>query len=98
MEAAFGAGYAYAYLYPGIQKVIQAAGRVIRSEHDRGVVYLLDDRYGREDVRRLLPQWWAVEAVVLPGVAEAQPGSRPSLPRTAVRSRQRAPQQPAIKL
>ena len=65
METAFGAGYAYAYLYPGIQKVIQAAGRVIRSEQDRGVVYLLDDRFARTEVRRLLPRWWAVEPAVL---------------------------------
>ena len=90
----FGAGYAYTYLYPGIQKVVQAAGRVIRSEHDRGVVYLLDDRYGRDEVRRLLPRWWAVETVVLPGVAEASTGGRPSLPRTEVRSPQSAAQRP----
>ena len=63
LEATFGAGYAYTYLYPGIQKVIQAAGRVIRSEQDRGVVYLLDDRFARADVRQLLPRWWSIERV-----------------------------------
>jgi DNA excision repair protein ERCC-2 len=62
MQTAFGAGYAYTYLYPGIQKVVQAAGRVIRSEQDRGVVYLLDDRFARAEVRRLLPRWWSVES------------------------------------
>src|SRR5690606_7934643 len=42
LEAAFGAGYDYTYLYPGIQKVVQAAGRVIRTQDDRGIVYLID--------------------------------------------------------
>jgi len=45
MHASFGAGYEYAYLYPGIQKVVQAAGRVIRTTSDRGVVFLIDDRF-----------------------------------------------------
>ena len=39
-------GYDYAYLYPGMQKVVQAAGRVIRTEHDSGT-HLIDDRYRR---------------------------------------------------
>lgn len=60
MGAAFGGGYEYAYLYPGIRKVVQAAGRVIRTQNDRGVVYLMDDRYGRPQVRNLLPKWWRV--------------------------------------
>lgn len=59
MGAIFGAGYDYTYLYPGIQKVVQAAGRVIRSQHDRGVVMLIDDRFGEARVRQLLPRWWA---------------------------------------
>ncbi|KAA8562884.1 putative ATP-dependent helicase DinG [Pseudomonas extremaustralis] len=59
MGAIFGAGYDYTYLYPGIQKVVQAAGRVIRSEHDQGVVMLIDDRFGQPQVRQLLPRWWA---------------------------------------
>jgi DNA excision repair protein ERCC-2 len=62
MQALFGAGYDYTYLYPGIQKVVQAAGRVIRTQQDRGVVYLIDDRFGQPGVRRLLPQWWVVES------------------------------------
>ncbi|QDZ27753.1 ATP-dependent DNA helicase [Noviherbaspirillum sp. UKPF54] len=61
MEAAFGAGHDYAYLYPGLQKVVQAAGRVIRTQSDRGVVYLIDDRFARLNVRALLPRWWKVE-------------------------------------
>jgi DNA excision repair protein ERCC-2 len=61
MSAAFGAGYDYTYLYPGIQKVVQAAGRVIRTQSDRGVVYLIDDRFARPNVLQLLPDWWKVE-------------------------------------
>lgn len=53
-----GAGYDYAYLYPGIQKVVQAAGRVIRSSEDRGTVFLIDDRFGSAQVQQLLPAWW----------------------------------------
>ena len=59
MGAIFGAGYDYTYLYPGIQKVVQAAGRVIRSQHDKGVVMLIDDRFAEPRVRQLLPGWWA---------------------------------------
>ena len=54
-------GYDYTYLYPGMQKVVQAAGRVIRTEHDVGTVHLIDDRYRRAKVRGLLPGWWRVE-------------------------------------
>jgi DNA excision repair protein ERCC-2 len=60
MEAKFGGGqgYDYVYLYPGLQKVVQAAGRVVRTEQDVGVLHLIDDRYRRPEVRRLLPRWW----------------------------------------
>jgi DNA excision repair protein ERCC-2 len=61
MEAKFGNGYDYMYLYPGLQKVVQAAGRVIRTEQDQGVVHLIDDRYRRPEVKRLLPRWWDVQ-------------------------------------
>jgi len=60
MEAAFGAGYDYTYLFPGLRKVVQAAGRVIRTPSDRGSVHLIDDRYARAQVRALLPRWWDV--------------------------------------
>ena len=56
----FGDGFLYASLLPGIQKVAQAAGRVIRTEEDRGVVLLLDDRYARDDVIRLCPPHWRI--------------------------------------
>lgn len=58
MQSIFGAGYEYTYLYPGLQKVAQAAGRVIRTTADRGTVYLIDDRFTRANVKRLLPTWW----------------------------------------
>jgi Rad3-related DNA helicase len=62
METTFGAGYDYTYLYPGIQKVVQAAGRVIRTTVDRGVVYLIDDRFAQPEVQALLPRWWGIAA------------------------------------
>ena len=61
MDALFGAGYQYTYLYPGLRKVVQAAGRVIRHRDDRGVVVLIDPRYARPEVQALLPSWWAIE-------------------------------------
>jgi Rad3-related DNA helicase len=61
IDAAFGAGYEYTYLFPGIRKVVQAAGRVIRTPSDRGSVHLIDDRFARPEVRRLLPPWWRIE-------------------------------------
>ncbi len=55
---ALGSGYEYAYLYPGFNKVQQAAGRVIRSDTDRGFVLLIDDRYALPDYRSLFPAEW----------------------------------------
>ena len=66
METRFGSGYEYTYLYPGIQKVVQAAGRVIRTTTDRGVLYLIDDRFTHSKVRKLLPQWWNVDPRLSP--------------------------------
>jgi DNA excision repair protein ERCC-2 len=57
-----GSGFDYTYLYPGLQKVVQAAGRVIRTPADQGVVHLLDDRFQRREVQALLPAWWALPA------------------------------------
>ncbi len=54
-------GRAYAYVYPGLERVLQAAGRVIRSEYDKGVVLLLDERYLAEEYRELLPNHWQVK-------------------------------------
>ncbi|MFT3719125.1 ATP-dependent DNA helicase [Pseudorhodoferax sp.] len=58
MDQAFGAGHDYAYLYPGLRKVVQAGGRVIRTPADRGVLVLIDERYRRPGIRQLLPAWW----------------------------------------
>ncbi|WP_022777757.1 ATP-dependent DNA helicase [Butyrivibrio sp. AE3009] len=51
-------GYDYAYKFPGMNKVLQAAGRVIRTEEDRGVVALLDDRFMQTGYRSLFPREW----------------------------------------
>ena len=51
-------GFDYAYRYPGMNKVLQAAGRVIRTEEDRGVVALLDERFLGRDYLRLFPREW----------------------------------------
>jgi len=59
LEQRFGAGHAYTYLIPGLQKVAQAAGRVIRTPEDRGVIWLIDDRFLQPQIRNLLPAWWA---------------------------------------
>jgi DNA excision repair protein ERCC-2 len=71
MQTRFGSGYEYTYLYPGIQKVVQAAGRVIRTTTDRGVLYLIDDRFTHSRVRKLLPQWWNVDSAVSPHPSSA---------------------------
>ena len=62
-QEVYGDGYAYAYAYPGMGKVLQAAGRLIRSEQDRGALLLIDDRYGEERYRALLPPHWIVQRV-----------------------------------
>ncbi len=54
-----GHGYEYVYMYPGMNKVLQAAGRVIRSEDDRGAVLLIDDRFTNREYRALFPAHWA---------------------------------------
>ena len=52
-------GFDYAYRYPGMNKVLQAAGRVIRTEDDRGVILLLDERFQREKGKEICPKEWA---------------------------------------
>ena len=53
-----GRGYDYAYTYPGMNNVLQAAGRVIRTDSDKGIVVLVDDRYASPQYRALFPQHW----------------------------------------
>jgi DNA excision repair protein ERCC-2 len=62
-DDAAGKAYNYTYLYPGLQKVVQAAGRVIRTQDDTGVIVLMDDRFTRPDVQSLLPAWWRVDEI-----------------------------------
>ena len=56
-------GFDYSYTYPGINKVFQAAGRVIRSENDRGIIYLLDDRFTSYKYRSLYPKHWKMKNI-----------------------------------
>ncbi len=63
-------GFAYAYRYPGMNKVLQAAGRVIRTDEDRGVILLLDNRFLGSDYRRLFPLEW--EGYQTSGLSEAR--------------------------
>ena len=51
-------GFDYAYLYPGMNKVLQSAGRVIRTEEDRGVIILLDERFMQRQYREIFPREW----------------------------------------
>ncbi len=53
-----GRGFDYAYLFPGMNKVLQAGGRVIRSEEDRGIIALLDERFNYGSYQRLFPREW----------------------------------------
>jgi DNA excision repair protein ERCC-2 len=52
------AGFDYAYTFPGMNRVLQAVGRIIRTERDRGVVLLIDTRFAEPRYRRLFPRWW----------------------------------------
>jgi Rad3-related DNA helicase len=51
-------GFAYAYTYPGMNNVLQAAGRVIRRDEDKGIVVLIDDRYAEPTYQKLFPKHW----------------------------------------
>lgn len=62
LQQRFGRGHDYTYVFPGLQRVVQAAGRVIRSETDTGCVILLDERYLEPRYRALLPPWWKIGA------------------------------------
>lgn len=54
----YGKGFDYAYKFPGMNKVLQAAGRVIRTEKDKGVVFLIDERFSQYEYLRLFPKFW----------------------------------------
>lgn len=57
-EDRYDEGFDYAYRFPGMNKVLQAAGRVIRTEEDEGVVLLLDERFLQASYRKLFPREW----------------------------------------
>lgn len=65
-------GYEYAYLFPGMNKVLQAAGRVIRTHEDRGVIALLDERFCYNTYRNLFPREWSDYRVVDMGSVEQE--------------------------
>lgn len=62
-EKRLGAGFDYAYRYPGMNKVLQAAGRVIRTVEDVGVIELLDERFLQSEYRALFPREWERQTV-----------------------------------
>lgn len=66
-EESEGDGFDYAYRYPGMNKVLQSAGRVIRTAEDVGVVVLLDERFLQGEYRRLFPREWEEIHVVNTG-------------------------------
>jgi len=56
-------GFDYAYRYPGVNRVLQAAGRVIRTSRDKGALLLLDRRFGNPGYRQLLPSHWPIAEI-----------------------------------
>jgi Rad3-related DNA helicase len=69
LDRLFGADSGYADLVPAMHKVVQAAGRILRTPEDRGTLWLLDDRYARDEVRRLLPVGWRLRGSVVTSAA-----------------------------
>jgi DNA excision repair protein ERCC-2 len=64
-DGKFKRGWDYGYLYPAFNKVLQAAGRTIRTETDRGAIIFLDERYARPQYIRLFPPEWKVHTTIL---------------------------------
>jgi DNA excision repair protein ERCC-2 len=80
LEALFGRGFDYTYLYPGLCKVIQAAGRVIRDSEDQGVVILIDARWRKARYRALLPVHWGLSPSGRARATDRIPPRPPALP------------------
>ncbi len=57
-------GYDYAYTYPGFTKVVQAVGRVIRGENDRGIALLIDERFTHLKYQQLMPKHWKNKKII----------------------------------
>ncbi len=67
-----GKGFDYAYLFPGVNKVFQAGGRVIRTAEDRGAILLLDERFLQRQYRELFPrEWFPYDVVDCQGMKRA---------------------------
>jgi Rad3-related DNA helicase len=73
LDKMFGEGHGYADLVPAMHKVVQAAGRVLRTPEDQGWLWLLDDRYARPQVAALLPPCWGLVAPQLEAPLVGQP-------------------------
>jgi DNA excision repair protein ERCC-2 len=58
IDRIWGNGYDYIYQFPGLQKVIQAAGRVIRTKNDAGTIHFMDNRFSHRTIQELMPRWW----------------------------------------
>ena len=58
-EETVGKGFEYAYLFPGITKVLQAAGRLVRTADDYGVIALMDERFLKQEYREQFPREWS---------------------------------------
>jgi len=65
----YGHGFRYAWLVPGMSKVVQAAGRVIRTPEDRGAIILLGRRFLQRDYQGLFPEDWVAQRTASPGEA-----------------------------
>ncbi|MCK6516087.1 PD-(D/E)XK nuclease family protein [Myxococcota bacterium] len=70
-ETRYGQGFLYAYLTPGMSRVVQAAGRLLRGPEDRGVVVLVDRRFGWRDYAAFYPPWWTPRSAVDPAAEVA---------------------------
>jgi DNA excision repair protein ERCC-2 len=57
-------GFEYAYMYPGFNKVVQAVGRVIRSDTDRGIAILLDERFNFSNYKQIMPSHWSNKKII----------------------------------
>ena len=69
-DRTIGAGFDYAYRYPGMNKVLQAAGRVIRTKEDEGVILLLEERLSGYEYQGLFPAEWADREIISLDYAE----------------------------
>ncbi len=75
-EEKCGMGYDYAYTYPGMNSVLQAVGRVIRTETDKGIAVLIDERFSEPRYRRLFPKDWQGAVLVGDAVSLAENARR----------------------